>query len=191
MDTTSPLPRLETSALGGLADLAPELALGGAVLLLNRLVEDSTFIDACVRPHLDEARSAGGWWYVAHRYDLGGSSCSLEVFVWPSGSRTAIHDHSCWGAYRCVAGSLLEKRYERLDDGSRPGHARLKRLWRLSWGPEDGASTVLPYDGGIHRVGNPRDDLAISVHLYGPRLGKADGRNYDPSRDYVCDRAVA
>jgi hypothetical protein len=24
--------------------------------------------------------------------------------------------------------------------------------------------------------------------LYGPRLEEIDGRDYDPSRDYVCDR---
>ena len=41
---------------------------------------------------------------------------------------------------------------------------------------------------GIHRVGNPTGEPAISVHLYGPRLGEIDGRDYDPSRDYVCDR---
>lgn len=29
---------------------------------------------------------------------------------------------------------------------------------------------------------------AISMHLYGPRLGLLDGRDYDPSRDFVCDR---
>ena len=168
----------------------PELALGEAVLLLSSLAGDTAFVDACVLPLLDEARSAKGW-YVAHRYDLGEDSCSLEVFLWPPGSGTAIHDHSCWGAYRCVAGSLLEERYERLDDGSRPGYARLKRLWCLSWGPDDAASTVLPYGGGIHRVGNPGNNPAVSVHLYGPRLGEADGRDYDPSRDFVCDRAVA
>jgi hypothetical protein len=27
------------------------------------------------------------------------------------------------------------------------------------------------------------------VHLYGPRIGELDGRDYDVSRDYVCDRA--
>jgi hypothetical protein len=43
-------------------------------------------------------------------------------------------------------------------------------------GPEDGASTMLPGDEGIHRVGNPGEDLAISVHLYRPRTGEADGR---------------
>jgi hypothetical protein len=56
------------------------------------------------------------------------------------------------------------------------------------WSKEDGASSVLPGDGGIHRVGNPCDRTAISVHLYGPRLEQIDGRDYDPSRDYVCDR---
>jgi hypothetical protein len=82
----------------------------------------------------------------------------------------------------------LEERYERADDGSILDHARLKELWRLEWRREDGISTVLPYEGGIHRVGNPTGEPAISVHLYGPRLGEIDGRDYDPSRDYVCDR---
>jgi hypothetical protein len=26
------------------------------------------------------------------------------------------------------------------------------------------------------------------VHLYGPRMGEVDGRDYDLSCDYVCDR---
>jgi hypothetical protein len=89
-----------------------------------------------------------------------------------------------------VEGSVLEERYERLDDGSRLDHARLKKVWQLTWSREDGVSTVLPYDRGIHRVGNPGKSTAISVHLYGPQIGEIDGRDYDPSRDYVCDRAA-
>jgi hypothetical protein len=99
-----------------------------------------------------------------------------------------IHDHSSWGAYACAAGTVLEERYERLDDGSRHEHARLEEVWQLPWSPRDGASTVLPGGGGIHRVGNPYGEAAVSVHLYGPRTGEVDGRDYDPSRDYVCDR---
>ncbi|HZB10379.1 MAG TPA: hypothetical protein VE525_14845 [Rubrobacter sp.] len=83
---------------------------------------------------------------------------------------------------------MLEVRYERLDDGSVPDHARLKELWRFEWGRKDGISTVLPYEGGIHRISNPSEEPAISVHLHGPRLGEIDGRDYDPSQDYVCDR---
>jgi hypothetical protein len=71
------------------------------------------------------------------------------------------------------------------------GHAGLKKVWRPSWSPEDGASTVLPGAGGIHRVGNPGAQTAISVHLYGPRLGEVDGHDYNPSRDHVCDRVGA
>jgi predicted metal-dependent enzyme (double-stranded beta helix superfamily) len=125
---------------------------------------------------------------MARHHDAPDSSFSLQVFVWPPGSRTRIHDHSSWGAYCCAIGSVLEERYERLDDGSRPDFARLKKVWRLSWSREDGASTVLPYEEGIHRVGNPGAGTAVSVHLYGPRMGEVDGRDYDPSRDHVCDR---
>ncbi len=90
-----------------------------------------------------------------------------------------------------MVGSVLEERYDRLDDGSQPNHARLKKVWQLWWSKEDGASTVLPYEGGIHRVGNPSESPAISMHLYGPPIGEVDGRDYDPYRNFVCDRLVA
>lgn len=48
---------------------------------------------------------------------------------------------------------------------------------------------MLPYDEGIHRMGNPGNKTAVSMHLYGPRTGVFDGRDYDISRDFMCDRA--
>ena len=42
--------------------------------------------------------------------------------------------------------------------------------------------------GRFLEAGNLGSKTAISVHLYGPRIGELDGRDYDPSRDYVCDR---
>ncbi len=155
-----------------ISGLPTELALRQAATFLSHLVKDPNFVD----------------WYVAHRHDAEDGSFSLQVFVWPPGTGTKIHDHSSWGAYCCAVGSVLEERYERLDDGSRPDHARLRKVWQLSWSSEDGASTVLPYDEGIHRVVNLGESTAISVHLYGPQIGEVDGRDYDPSRDYVCDR---
>ncbi|HEX2739984.1 MAG TPA: cysteine dioxygenase family protein [Rubrobacter sp.] len=164
--------------------LPPEMALREAVPILYRLVGDPTFLDSHVLAHLEEAGRAEDW-YVAFRDDR---SCSLQVFVWPPGSRTQIHDHSTWGAFCCVVGTVLEERFERADDCSLTDFARLKKLWRLEWRRKDGISTVLPYERGIHRVGNPTGEPAISVHLYGPRLGEIDGRDYDPSQNYVCDR---
>lgn len=138
-----------------------------------------------VLPLLEEAEDAESW-YVARRYE--DDAYSLQVFVWPAGTGTKVHDHSSWGAYRCAWGTVREERFERLDDGTRPDYARLEKAWQLSWSPEDGASTVLPGDGGIHRVSNPGGEVAVSVHLYGPQTGGAEGRDYDPSHDYVCDR---
>ena len=178
---------LDTSELQKICELPTELALERAVSFLGHLVKESTFLEAGILPLLEEARGTEGW-YVAHRYGGKEHSFSLQVFVWPPGTGTRIHDHSTWGVYCCTVGSVLEERYERLDDGSRPDHAHLRKIWALSWSSEDGVSSVLPHDGGIHRVGNPGDGLAISVHLYGPRIGEVDGRDYDPSRDYVCDR---
>jgi predicted metal-dependent enzyme (double-stranded beta helix superfamily) len=185
MVTTSFAP--EMSELEKLSDFSPELALQAAGPILTDLVSNREFLDLQVLPLLGQS----GWtqkWYVAHRHDGADGSYSVQVFVWPPGSATRIHDHSCWGAFCCAVGSLVEERYERLDNGSEPNSAHLREVWRLVWRREDGVSSVLPYEGGIHRVGNPSSGTAISVHLYGPRLGKLDGRDYDPSRDYVCDR---
>jgi predicted metal-dependent enzyme (double-stranded beta helix superfamily) len=183
---------LDTNELQKLSELPMELALQQAAPFLTYLVNHPTFLEAEILPLLEEARGRKeGDWYVAHSYEGKDGSFSLQVFVWPPGTKTKIHDHSSWGVYCCAVGSVLEERYERLDDGSRPDHARLKKIWQLLWSREDGASSVLPHDGDIHRVGNPSHSLAISVHLYGPRMREVDGRDYDLSRAYVCDRREA
>ena len=186
---TVSIPAAEVGKLEELFELPPEHAVREAVSILDCLARNSAFLDAYVHPLINEATGAGNW-YVAHSCEGKNGSYSLQVFIWPPGTRTQIHDHTSWGAFCCVVGSVLEERYERLDDGSQLNRARLKKVWQLSWSKEDGASTVLPYDEGIHRVGNPGTGIAISVHLYGPIMGEVDGRDYDPSRDYVCDRAV-
>jgi predicted metal-dependent enzyme (double-stranded beta helix superfamily) len=185
---TMPVLAVDTNYLRRLSELPTELALQQAVPFLVRLVNDPGFFEGEIRPVLEEARGAEGDWYVAHSYGGEDHTYSLQVFIWPPSTETKIHDRSTWGVYCCAVGSVLEERYERLDDGSRLDHARLKKIRQRMWSKEDGASSVLPHDGGIHRVGNPGDDAAISVHLYGPRLGEVDGRDYDPSCDYVCDR---
>jgi len=172
---------------GALHVIPAELALREAIPVLSRLARDPDFLASCVLPHVEEGRGAKDW-YVAYRHNDPDHCYSLQVFVWPPGSATRIHDHSSWGAFCCVVGSVLEERYERADDGSLPDYARLRKLWRFEWRREYGISTVLPYEGGIHRVCNPTGEPAISVHLYGPKLGEIDGRDYDPSQDYVCDR---
>jgi predicted metal-dependent enzyme (double-stranded beta helix superfamily) len=185
-ETTTSL-ALDTNELQKLSELPTELALQRAAPILAHLVKDPAFVEFEILPLLQEAKGREDW-HVARRCDGEDYSFSLQVFVWPPSTETKIHDHSSWGVYCCAVGAVLEERYERLDDGSRPDHAHLRKIWQLSWSREDGASSFLPHDGGIHRVRNPGDSLAISVHLYGPRIGEVDGRDYELSRDYVCDR---
>ena len=145
MTTTLFLP--DTNELEKLSNLPTELALQRAAPFLAHLVRDPVFLVPYVLPLLQEARTVRDW-YVAHTYEGQDGSYSLQVFVWPPGSRTQIHDHTSWGAYCCVVGSVLEERYERLDDGSQLNHARLKKMWQLSWSREDGVSSLLPYEEG-------------------------------------------
>ena len=185
---TMTLMAVDTNDLQKLSELPTELALQQASPFLAHLVKDPTFLQAEIRPLLEEARTTEGDWYVAKRYEGEAHSYSLQIFVWPPSTETKIHDHSSWGVYCCAVGSVLEERYERLDEGSRLNHAHLKKIWQLMWSREDGVSSVLPGDGGIHRIGNAGDSVAMSVHLYGPRIGEVDGRDYDLSCDYVCER---
>jgi predicted metal-dependent enzyme (double-stranded beta helix superfamily) len=173
--------------LRSICDLPTESALPRAARFLADLVKDPAFLSSQIQSLLGEVRHAEGW-YVARRYDAEDGAYSLQIFVWPAGTGTMIHDHSSWGAYACALGTVLEERYDRTDDGSISEHASLRKAWQLLWSPKDGASTVLPGDGGIHRVGNPGTTPAVSVHLYGPRTEELDGRDYNPSRNYVCDR---
>jgi predicted metal-dependent enzyme (double-stranded beta helix superfamily) len=113
--------------------------------------------------------------------------CVLQLFVWPVGARTPIHDHTSWGVYACVAGQVREQRYVRLDAAEQAGVAHLRQDWRAIW-TQGEQSTLLPYAGGIHRVSNAALVPAVSLHLYGPRTSDLDGRDYDALRDRVCDR---
>jgi predicted metal-dependent enzyme (double-stranded beta helix superfamily) len=165
----------------------PELAFEEAGAFLGHITHDPSFVIAQLLPFLARVTPAREP-YIPVSYGARETSTCMQVFVWPAGATTPIHDHTSWGAYHCVVGSLLEERYERLDDGAQPSKARLRKTWQRSWRRDDEASMVLPYEKGIHRVGNPGSRPAISVHLYGPRMGILDGRDYDAARDFVCDR---
>ena len=110
--------------------LAPplELTLQESIPFLERLVREPAFLGSQILSLLDGGERAENW-YVAWRHDAPDGSYSLQVFVWPPGSGTRIHDHSSWGALCCAVGSVLEERYERLDDGSQQGRACLRKVW--------------------------------------------------------------
>lgn len=174
------------AALDHLVALPPTLVFQQAFLMVQQLAgEFAALLDRGL-PAGGPSGSGGGPQLVHHREGRDGAWW-LGYFRWPPGAATPIHDHTSWGVYACAGGALLEARYHRLDDGAQPSRAHLRLRWERRLGRGDGA-TLRAYAGGIHRLTNPGATPAWSVHLYGPRLGRLDGRDYDPARDDVCER---
>ena len=104
MDAGTVTLRAVDGALKELSELPTELALKRAASFLANLVEDPIFLEAEVRPLLENVRGEGGDWYVAHSYEGEDPSYSLQVFVWPPGTKTKIHDHSSSGSLLLCCG---------------------------------------------------------------------------------------
>ena len=181
------LPAPHKAELPELATLPADLAVREVAPLLSHLVGDKKLLDSRLLRILEQPYGKDPW--VAARWRGDDDSFALQLFVWPARAASAIHDHSCWGAICAASGTLAEERYRRLDDGSQANQARLKLDWQHAMQPGDPTSTLMPYDGGIHRVSNPSNRTVLSLHLYGPS-GPIDGRDYDPRFDYVCDRLL-
>jgi hypothetical protein len=93
----------DKSELEKLSDLPPKLALQVAVPILSHIVKQPAFMHSQVLPLLEQAGRATDW-YVARRHNGKNRAYSLQIFVWPAGSETKIHDHASWGALCCVVG---------------------------------------------------------------------------------------
>jgi predicted metal-dependent enzyme (double-stranded beta helix superfamily) len=90
----------------------------------------------------------------------------VAALFWEPGHETPVHDHGTWGAM-AVYKSLLEVvNYQRTDNGHRRGFATLEPVGTLREGTGS-VSWVLPPDEEIHRVRNPTDRTALSLHVYG------------------------
>jgi len=107
----------------------PELGFEDAAVFLAQLAREPMFLGTHILPFLApivQAREP----YIAATFGTREASNCLQVFVWPAGAETPIHDHTSWGAYHCVIGSLLEERYVRLDAEEQPNTAHLRKLWQ-------------------------------------------------------------
>ena len=83
------------------------------------------------------------------------------LIVWRPGSATGRHDHGrSHGAIRVLRGSLIERYWPEENDGA--GRIRLVRR---------GATMEVPRGRG-HDVGNAGPGLAVSLHVYAPRLAR-------------------
>ncbi|WNR43090.1 cysteine dioxygenase family protein [Paenibacillus roseipurpureus] len=114
---------------------------------------------------------------------------SVIAFVWGPGQVAPVHDHLVWGLVGIYRGSVVEKRYRRVDhgEGAFPRY-EVREVGEVTAKQGD-ISFVYPPDYDIHGVANPFDEVAITIHIYGTDIGKQPRHIHDvatgSSRDVI------
>jgi predicted metal-dependent enzyme (double-stranded beta helix superfamily) len=107
---------------------------------------------------------------------------TLMVFAasWLPGRGARPHNHGTWAVVAGVDGLERNIFWRRLDDGGRPGYARIQKQSEKVFGPGD-VLTLLP--DAIHSVINDSAQVTVSLHVYGYNLNLATRSEFDPERD--------
>ena len=102
--------------------------------------------------------------------------------AWLPGRGVAPHNHGTWAVVAGVDGPERNAFWKRLDDGSRPGYAKITKVAEKDFGPGD-VLTLLP--DAIHSVRNDTAAVTVSLHVYGYNLNMSGRLQFDPERDAV------
>ena len=111
----------------------------------------------------------------------------INAVVRMPGRTGSVHDHAdAWVLYGVLDGSESLERYERVDDGSRPGYAEV-RLASVSTGTQGKVDLVPP--GAIHaEQGGTTRSVAIIVRSQRLGQGTVLQHTYDPKAKTVIER---
>jgi len=111
----------------------------------------------------------------------------VNAVVRAPGRTGSVHDHAdAWVLYGMLDGTERLERYERIDDGSRPGHAEV-RLSSVTTGTPGKVDLVPPH--AIHaEQGGPARSVAIIVRSQKLGEGTVLQHSYDPATNTVEQR---
>jgi predicted metal-dependent enzyme (double-stranded beta helix superfamily) len=149
--------------------------------MLERLV-----LDPAVKAHSEHWPSTEGYknllLYVDADYDF-----VINGVVRMPGRTGSVHDHAgAWVLYGVVDGAESLERYDRVDDGRRPGYAEVK-LASVTTGAEGKVDIVAP--GAIHaEQGGPTRSVAVILRSQPLGEGTVLQHTYDPNAKTVIER---
>jgi predicted metal-dependent enzyme (double-stranded beta helix superfamily) len=104
---------------------------------------------------------------------------TLAVFAasWLPGRRAPPHNHGTWAVVAGADGAETNVFWERLDDGTRPGYAQIRKQAEQVFGPGDVVSLLAE---SIHSVENRTGSVTVSLHVYGRHLNHVARLQFDP-----------
>jgi predicted metal-dependent enzyme (double-stranded beta helix superfamily) len=111
----------------------------------------------------------------------------VNAVVRVPGRTGSVHDHAdAWVLYGVLDGTESLERYERIDDGSRPGHADV-RLLSVTTGARGKVDLVPPHAIHAEQGGLAR---SVAIILRSQRLGEGTvlQHMYDPEAKTVVER---
>jgi predicted metal-dependent enzyme (double-stranded beta helix superfamily) len=111
----------------------------------------------------------------------------INAVVRMPGRTGSVHDHAdAWVLYGVLDGSESLERFERIDDGNRPGYAEVK-LSSITTGTQGKVDLVPPH--AIHaEQGGPTRSVAIIVRSQRLGEGTVLQRRYDPAARTVVEQ---
>lgn len=179
---------MEITTTYGIADLAADLRR------ITAETTDEKEIIRRVRPIAERlAKESGGWLsedYYACDEDQGfgvhllheepNHDLAIFAVAWLPGRGTPPHDHGTWAVVAGVDGDETNINWKRLDDGTKPGYAKIEEYHRVIAGKAD-VMSFLPND--IHTVINETKQVTLSLHIYGRHVNHTDRSQFDPEND--------
>ena len=104
------------------------------------------------------------------------NSLFVVVDSWLPGRGVRPHNHGTWAVVVGVTGPEHNVFWERIDDGSQEGHAKLRKVREEVISIGDVACMK---NGEIHSVENRGNDTTLSFHVYGRHLNHTGRSQFD------------